>query len=69
MTRNNNFDKALVEASQWVARESAGNMNRKEQAELDAWLEAAPDHLEAYGASLATSDMLDNITGGGTCQG
>lgn len=37
-------------AAGWFARRRSGAFNGRDQAELDAWLDADPEHVEAYAA-------------------
>jgi transmembrane sensor len=45
---------SLVEAVSWFARAQSGRMTADEQATLDGWLAAAPQHREAFEAVAAT---------------
>ncbi len=64
MTKNskNTYDKALIEASQWIAREGSGDMTSSEKAELENWLADNIDHQDAYLANSKTAELFDSIS-------
>ncbi|MBL4837086.1 MAG: FecR domain-containing protein [Kordiimonadaceae bacterium] len=53
-------DRALAEAGQWLARELEGNMSRTERADFEAWVDAYPDHQDAYIETHKTSILFSN---------
>ena len=56
------FDSVVDEqASLWAARLEGGRLSTAHQAELDAWLEAAPIHREALSAYCQFSSDLEPI--------